>query len=160
MFFDLHRHDEASGFDGFGKPEDLAKIAKELGYQALGISNHGTTNTLIRHYFACKEQGIKPVLGVEGYFLPKFNPEKKRRGNHLCLFAKNVEGYQNICRILSEAEDTKYYNGIITMDNLNNLFLCNALFYDIGRVKNLWMISVSPVRALKTRFDSMPPPIQ
>ena len=118
MFFDLHRHDEASGFDGFGKPEDLAKIAKELGYQALGISNHGTANTLIRHYFACKEQGIKPVLGVEGYFLPKFNPEKKRRGYHLCLFAKNVEGYQNICRILSEAEDTKYYNGIITMDNL------------------------------------------
>lgn len=118
MFFDLHRHDEASSFDGFGKPEDLAKIAKELGYKALGISNHGTANTLIRHYFACKEQGIKPVLGVEGYFLPKFNPEKKRRGYHLCLFAKNVEGYQNICRILSEAEDTKYYNGIITMDNL------------------------------------------
>ena len=118
MFFDLHRHDEASNFDGFGKPEDLAKIAKELGYKALGISNHGTTNTLIRHYFACKENGIKPILGVEGYFLPKFNAEKKKRGYHLCIFAQNVEGYKNLCRILSEAEDTKYYNGIITFDNL------------------------------------------
>lgn len=118
MYFDLHRHDEASGFDGFGKPEELAKIAKELGYKALGISNHGTANTLIRHYFACKEQGIKPILGVEGYFLPKFDPEKKKRGHHLCIFAKNAEGYKNMCRILSEAEDTKYYNGIITMDNL------------------------------------------
>lgn len=118
MYYDLHRHDEASGFDGFGKPENLAKIAKDLGYKALGISNHGTTNTLIRHYFACKEQEIKPILGVEGYFLPKFSVEKKRRGYHLCLFAKNVEGYQNMCRLLSEAEDTKYYNGIITLDNL------------------------------------------
>lgn len=118
MYFDLHRHDEASGFDGFGKPEDLAIVAKELGYKALGISNHGTANTLIRHYFACKEQGIKPILGVEGYFLPVFNPEKKKRGYHLCVFAQNAIGYQNLCRIISEAEDTKYYNGIITFENL------------------------------------------
>lgn len=120
MFFDLHRHDEASNYDGFGKPEELVKIAKELGYKALGIANHGTTNTLIRHYFACKEVGLKPILGVEAYFLPKFNPEKKNRGHHICIFARNVEGYQNLCRILSEAEKTKYYNGIVTFSNLKS----------------------------------------
>ena len=30
--FDLHRHDEYSTFDGFGKASELAKLAKELGY--------------------------------------------------------------------------------------------------------------------------------
>ena len=27
-FFDLHRHDEHSFFDGFGKPQELVEIAK------------------------------------------------------------------------------------------------------------------------------------
>lgn len=117
-YFDLHRHDEASTFDGFGKPEQLAKTAKSLGYKALGISNHGTTNTLVRHYYACKENDIKPILGVECYFLPKFDPEKKRRGYHLCLFAKNANGYSNLCTLLSEAEHNKYYNPIVTFELL------------------------------------------
>lgn len=65
---DLHRHDEYSTFDGFGKPEELAELAKELGHTSLGISNHGNTNGLVKHYYACKENGIKPVMGCEGYF--------------------------------------------------------------------------------------------
>ena len=40
---DLHRHTDASSFDGFGRPSDLAKLAKELGHTALGISDHGNT---------------------------------------------------------------------------------------------------------------------
>ena len=54
-FFDLHRHTEYSLFDGFGKSTDLAKIAKQLGYKALGISDHGTISGLIKHYQACNE---------------------------------------------------------------------------------------------------------
>lgn len=118
MFFDLHRHDEASSFDGFGRTENLVKQAKDLGYTALGISNHGNTNTLVRHYFACKNIGIKPVLGVETYFLPKINEEKKRRGYHLCLFAKNIKGYENINKLQYEGEKQKYYNPIVTFENL------------------------------------------
>lgn len=107
---DLHRHDECSTFDGFGKPEELATLAKQLGYSSLGISNHGNTNSLVRHYFACKEEGIKPIMGVEGYFLPAYKPQE--RGYHLCLFAKNAEGYGNINRIQYEGEKQKYYNPI------------------------------------------------
>lgn len=107
---DLHRHDEFSSFDGYGKAADLAKIAKEKGLTALGLSNHGNTNGLIQHYVACKGQGIKPVLGIEGYFLPKYKPQN--RGYHLCLFAKNAEGYANINKIQFEGEKQKYYNPI------------------------------------------------
>ena len=116
MWFDLHRHDEYSSFDGFGKATELSKIAKELGYESLGISNHGNTNGLVQHYMACKSNGIKPILGVEGYFLPKY--KEKNRGYHLCLFAKNATGYRNLNEIQYEGDKQKYYNPIWTFDML------------------------------------------
>lgn len=113
---DLHRHDECSTFDGFGKPEELAALAKKLGHTALGTSNHGNTNGLVRHYYACKEQGIKPVMGCEGYFLPVYKPQT--RGYHLCLFAKTKQGYTNLNTIQYEGEKIKYYNPIWTFEML------------------------------------------
>ena len=92
-FFDLHRHDEKSFFDGFGKPTELVQRAVELGYPALGLSNHGNITGLVQHWQACKEAGIKPVLGCEVYFQPKFNKKNpERKSYHLNLFVKNLEG--------------------------------------------------------------------
>ena len=113
---DLHRHDMFSKFDGFGKPIELAKLAKELGHTALSTSNHGNTNGLVQTYKACKEVGIKAILGVEGYFLPVYKPQD--RGYHLCLFAKNLEGYRNLNAIQFEGEKQKYYNPIWTFELL------------------------------------------
>ena len=114
--FDAHRHDEFSFFDGSGKAIELAQLAKGKGYTALGLTNHGNTSGLIQHYDACKAVGIKPVLGVEAYFLPVYKENK--RGFHLCLYAKNLEGYKNINAIQSEGEKQKYYNPIITFEIL------------------------------------------
>lgn len=113
---DLHRHDEYSQFDGFGKASELAKCAKELGHTALGLTNHGNTNGLVQHYIGCKEAGIKPIMGVEGYFLPKYKPQD--RGYHLILVAKSHKGYRNINEIQYEGEKQKYYNPIWTFDLL------------------------------------------
>lgn len=107
---DLHRHDEFSTFDGFGKAVELAKTAREKGHTFLGTSNHGNTNGLIQTYKACMQEGIKPVLGVEGYFLPVY--KEKSRGYHLCLFAKDLQGYRNLNEIQYEGEKQKYYNPI------------------------------------------------
>lgn len=107
---DLHRHSEYSTFDGFDKPAHLAQIAKQLGYTALGISDHGNTNALVNHFFACQDEGIKPVMGVEGYFLPVH--KEKTRGYHLCIFAKDKIGYGNMNRLQFEGEKQKYYNPI------------------------------------------------
>lgn len=116
-FFDLHRHDEASAFDGLGTPSDLAEHAVELGYEALGVSNHGVTYTNVKHFYSCKDNGIKPVLGCEVYFQPKFLPEEKR-GFHLCLFAKNDIGFFNMNKIITAAEETKYYTSKVTFEYL------------------------------------------
>ena len=61
--FDLHRHDEYSTFDGFGKPAELVKLAKELGYKSLCTTNHGNTNGLVQTYQACKDEGLNRLLG-------------------------------------------------------------------------------------------------
>lgn len=126
--FDLHRHDEFSTFDGFGKAKELAALAKEIGYKALGTTNHGNTNGLIQTYQECKEVGIKAILGVEGYFLPKY--KEKERGYHLILVAKNLKGYGNLNRLQYEGEKIKYYNPIWTFELLEKynegLVCCTA----------------------------------
>ena len=116
MMFDLHRHDEFSFYDGSGKAYELAKIAKEKGYTALGLTNHGNTSGLVQHYDGCKSFGIKPILGCEGYFLPKYKPQS--RGYHLILIAKNLEGFKNLNIIQSEGELQKFYNPIWDFDLL------------------------------------------
>lgn len=109
-FFDLHRHDQFSFFDGFGKPNELAKIARELGYKALGTSNHGNITGLIQHWLACKDEGIKPILGCEIYFQPNFNKKNpQRKSYHMCLFIKNITGYRNLCHMLTEANENNFY---------------------------------------------------
>lgn len=107
---DLHTHDMFSRFDGFGKPSELAKIVKGLGHTSLATSNHGNVNGLVQTYNACKKEGLKAILGVEGYFLPVYKPMD--RGYHLCLFAKNLQGYKNINRLMYEGDKQKYYNPI------------------------------------------------
>lgn len=110
IFFDLHRHDEFSFFDGFGKASELAKIAKEYGYPALGISNHGNITGLVQHWLACRENGIKPVFGCEVYFQPKFKKSApERKSYHLCLFVKNIVGYRNLCHMMTEANKEQFY---------------------------------------------------
>lgn len=115
MGIDLHRHDEYSSFDGFGKALALARLAKEKGLTALGIANHGNMNGIVEHWKACIETGIKPVLGVEGYFQPKFNKKNPKRDSfHLCLFAKDLQGYKNINKIMTKASvEQRYYKPLI-----------------------------------------------
>ena len=95
--FDLHRHDEYSTFDGFGKAKELAELASSYGYKSLSTTNHGNTNGLIQTYLMCKEYGLKAILGVEGYFLPVY--KEQTRGFHLILIAKNLQGYSNLNKL-------------------------------------------------------------
>ena len=115
--FDLHRHTEFSSFDGHGKASALAKDAKENGLTALGISDHGTVSGIVQHYFACKEEGIKPILGCECYYQKEYDQDAKTY--HLCLFAKNVEGYRNLNKIITIANKEQfYYHARVTWDLL------------------------------------------
>lgn len=113
---DLHRHDEFSTFDGYGKAQELAEIAKSLGHSSFSVSNHGNTNGLVQHYNACKKVGINCIMGVEAYFQPVFNKEQPRY--HLCLFVKNLQGYRNLNKLMYAAERQRYYSPIVTFADL------------------------------------------
>ena len=125
---DLHRHTEFSTFDGFGKTNEVAKYAKEIGYNALGISDHGNMSGLVTHYFSCKEYGIKPIMGCEVYFMPKF--KQTRTSYHLCLFVKNLKGYRTLNELVTKAnEENFYYKAIIDFDMLeknNEGLICTS----------------------------------
>jgi DNA polymerase-3 subunit alpha len=69
-FTHLHLHTPGSLLDGFCRIADLVKLAKEFGMDAVGISDHGNCHSHVEFFQACKEAGIKPIMGMEGYITP------------------------------------------------------------------------------------------
>ena len=65
----LHAHSEYSLLDGACKIDAMAARAAELGQPALGLTDHGVMNGAVELYKACNKHGIKPVVGLEAYFV-------------------------------------------------------------------------------------------
>ncbi|MBA2546374.1 MAG: DNA polymerase III subunit alpha, partial [Solirubrobacterales bacterium] len=114
----LHVHSEYSLLDGAcklsprkknkkGEPvgrKSLAERAAELDMPALGLTDHGVMNGAVEHYKACKEVGIKPIIGVEAYLVDDREAVKgmtRYERNHLTLMAHNDTGFRNLVRLSS-----------------------------------------------------------
>jgi DNA polymerase-3 subunit alpha len=107
-FAHLHVHSYYSLMDGLNSPKALAEAAKNNGHTAIAITDHGTLSSHREMQLACKEIGIKPILGVEAYISPtdRFDRSSKtdksiQAYNHIILLAKNMKGLENI-NILQE----------------------------------------------------------
>ena len=104
-------------FDAFAKIEDKIKRAKELGYDALAMTEHGTTTGLMEFYLTCKKEGIKPILGYEGYFT--FEPDVKGgKTYHILLLAKDLTGYRNLMKLATYGTEHFYRKPRIGYDAL------------------------------------------
>ncbi len=112
-FVHLHVHSEFSLLDGANRIKDLPVRAKELGMDAIAITDHGVMYGAIDFYKACKKEGIKPIIGCEVYVAPRsrFNKEPNidNKYNHLILLAKNNEGYKNLIKLVSIGFIDGYY---------------------------------------------------
>ena len=100
----LHVHSEYSLLDGACKIDKLAARAAELDMPALGLTDHGVMNGSVEHYKACKAAGIKPIIGLEAYFVDDRNvtPQTTRyERNHLTLLASNDAGFRNLVKLSS-----------------------------------------------------------
>ena len=101
MFTHLHTHTEFSLLDGACRIKQLVKRAKSLNMQSLAITDHGNMYGAVDFYKACKEEGIKPIIGCEVYVAPRtrFDKEKvlDKDYNHLILLCENETGYKNGC---------------------------------------------------------------
>ncbi|TEB11413.1 DNA polymerase III subunit alpha [Pelotomaculum sp. FP] len=105
MFVHLHLHSEYSLLDGAARIKKAVASAKEMGMPALAITDHGAMYGVVEFYKACKNAGIKPVLGCEVYVAPRTMDDRTPRVDdhpyHLVLLAENEEGYRNLLELVS-----------------------------------------------------------
>ena len=104
-FVHLHIHSEFSLLDGANRIKDLPVRAKELGMDAMAITDHGAMFGAIDFYKACRANGVKPIIGCEVYVAPRSrfdkDPDLDSRYSHLILLAKDNEGYKNLAKLVS-----------------------------------------------------------
>ena len=102
-FVHLHNHTEYSLLDGASRIPAMVARAAELGMPAIGLTDHGVMYGAIHFYKACKEAGIKPIIGCEVYVAPRSRLLREGRvdrdPNHLTLLAADHEGYVNLMRL-------------------------------------------------------------
>ena len=106
MFTHLHVHTEYSMLDGISRIPSLVARTKELGMDALAITDHGTFYGVVDFYSACKEVGIKPIIGCEVYVAhnSRFDKDPSERSpNHLVLLARDNTGYRNLMQLVTKA---------------------------------------------------------
>ena len=106
MFTHLHVHTEYSMLDGISRIPDLVNHTKSLGMESLAITDHGTFYGVVDFYSACKEAGIKPIIGCEVYVANSSRHDRsaaERSPNHLVLLARNTQGYRNLMQLLTLA---------------------------------------------------------
>src|SRR3989344_365381 len=112
-FVHLHVHTEYSLLDGLSKISDLVSYIKKEDMKSVAITDHGAMYGVIEFYKKCKKEGIKPIIGMEGYTTNINHRERPERGKfknfHLLLLAKDKEGYQNLMKLTSIAHLEGYY---------------------------------------------------
>jgi DNA polymerase III subunit alpha len=100
----LHAHSEYSLLDGACKIDAMAARAAELGQPALGLTDHGVMNGAVDLYKACNKHGIKPIVGLEAYFVDDRVAVKEQvryERNHLTLLAESDTGFANLVKLTS-----------------------------------------------------------
>jgi len=120
-FTHLHLHTEYSLLDGANKISNLVSRAKELGMQSVAMTDHGNMFGAIDFYKQMKEAGMKPIIGMEGYIHNGTTLDDKttKQRFHICLYAKNRKGYENLMYLSSKAFiEGFYYFPRITKEEL------------------------------------------
>ncbi|HEV2074782.1 MAG TPA: DNA polymerase III subunit alpha, partial [Thermoleophilaceae bacterium] len=113
----LHVHSEYSLLDGACKIDALAERAAEFGQPALGLTDHGVMNGAVELYKACTRRGLKPLLGLEAYFVDDIRSEAVRyERNHLTLLARDDAGFRNLVKLTSAGFLEGYSRGKANID--------------------------------------------
>ncbi len=112
-FVHLHTHSHYSLLDGMNKIPELVSRAKDLGMEAIALTDHGSMYGAIEFYKECKKAGIKPIIGVEAYVARRTRHDREAeldaKSYHLTLLAKNNTGYKNLMKLVSLANLEGYY---------------------------------------------------
>jgi len=112
-FVHLHVHTEYSLLDGACRISGMMDRVKELGQDAIAITDHGVMYGCIDFYKAAKAAGIKPIIGCEVYVARRLMSDRVHGIDndpyHLVLLCKDRAGYENLCLLVSEAFTNGFY---------------------------------------------------
>lgn len=123
-FVHLHCHSEYSLLDGMSTPEEIAKITSINGQYASAITDHGSMAGVLRFQNACEASNVKPIFGIEAYFVPeiKRDGDGKHERHHLILLAKTNEGLEKLFKMSKIGwTDNFYYKPRIDFEMLEQM---------------------------------------
>jgi error-prone DNA polymerase len=96
-YVELHCHSHWSLLEGASSPLELVLWARELGYEALALTDHDGLYGAMEFAQCAKAWGLRPITGAEVTL---------ESGYHLTLLCETQQGYANLCRLLSHAHLT------------------------------------------------------
>ena len=114
-FVHLHLHTEFSLLDGACRLDELVAEGARLGMKAMAITDHGNMFGAVAFHDACREQGLKPILGCEIYVATGSRFERQAASaseayNHFTLLASNDAGYHNLVKLVSAGYLEGFYH--------------------------------------------------
>ena len=131
-FVHLHVHTEYSMLDGAARLGDLFGEASRMGMPALAMSDHGNVYGAYDFYKRGKAAGVKPIIGIEGYYAPQGRFERtpfdfgggydegtgedgestgkgRQAYTHMTMWAETTEGLHNLFRLSSLSSLEGFY---------------------------------------------------
>lgn len=109
----LHNHTHHSLLDGLTKIPALISRVKDLGMDAVAITDHGTMSGVIEFSKVAIAADIKPIIGMEAYVAARSHrdrdPQKDKARYHLTLLAMDNQGYKNLMKLSTIANLDGFY---------------------------------------------------
>jgi DNA polymerase-3 subunit alpha len=104
-FVHLHAHSHFSLLEALPKVDDFVAHVKDLGQTAVALTDNGALYGAIEFYQTAREEGVKPILGMDAYLAPHGRQQKRHKidtkSNRLVLLAEDIDGYHNLVRLSS-----------------------------------------------------------
>ena len=111
MFAHLHCHSYYSFLRGTASPAEIAARAAEMGMEAAALTDRDGIYGAVEFYQACREAGVKPILGVELTEADRSGRAGKRRdrtatarGRKAVFLARNRRGWERICQLTTNRQ--------------------------------------------------------
>ncbi len=106
---ELHCHTQMSRMDGLSKIDRLIETAARWGHPAIALTDHGVVQAYPEARAVAKKNGIKLILGMEGYLVDEFKREKNLPIYHIILLVKNKKGLKNLYQLVTESHLKYFY---------------------------------------------------
>lgn len=120
-YWSCHTHTKFSAGDAMPTVAEVVARAKELGYQGLGITDHGNMAASLQLYTECKKAGIKPFPGTEIYLVMDRSDLRAKR-YHACILAYSTEGYRNLIYLNTRSHEQFHHKPILDLADLADAF--------------------------------------